>query len=252
MTSSGSAGFPKRPGPRALATASVLTWLMMASAATAATVTFTDGTFADADWSASKIVDTTAGTTATFVAGQVVTDGNPGAYRQVQHNYDAGIIVVGHLKSDAIYDPSFSGAIQSIDFSYDLIHLNPPPSQAVAYGILLVQDGTYYRPGLSNIFDESWTGFSGSALTAANFILVAGSGPANPDFSATGGQMTFGYGSFNSNTGGQPGLVRLSGIDNWQVSITAVPLPPAAWLLGTAVASVALRGRFRKRAVPRT
>jgi hypothetical protein len=213
--------------------------------ASAATVTFTDNAFLDADWSATKIIDTTAGATASFVAAQVATGGNPDSYRQVQHTYDAGIIAVAHLKSDAIYDPSVTGAIQSIAYSYDLIHFNPPPAQAVAYGIALLQNGVWYRTSFDTIFPEVWTGFAAANLTAANFALAAGTGPTNPDFSATGAAMTFGYASFNNNTGGNPDLVRLSGIDNWQVTVTSVPLPPAAWLLGTAAASLVLRGRFR-------
>lgn len=230
---------------RALIPVLLLAALGLGSAASATTVTFTDGTFTDSDWSATKIVDTTAGATASFVAGQVATGGNPGEYRQVQHTFDAGIIAVGHLKSGAIYDPSITGAIESIAYSYDLIHLNPPPAQAVAYGIALLQDGAWYRTAFDTIFPETWTGFGTGGLTAASFVLAAGSGPANPDFSATGAAMTFGYASFNNNTGGSPDLVRLSGIDNWQVAITTVPLPPAAWLLGTAVVSIVLRGRTR-------
>jgi len=226
------------------ATLAAIGWL--AAPSQAATVTFTDDIFLDSNWSATKIVDTTAGATATFIAGQSVTGGNPGSYRQVQHTYDAGIIAVGHLNLSAIYDPSVTGAIASIAYSYDLIHLNPPPSQAVAYSVLIYQNGTYYRRSFDNIFPETWTSFGSGGLTAANFVVAAGNGPANPDFSATGAPITFGYTSFNNNSGGAPGLVRLSGIDNWQVAVTTVPLPPAAWLLATAMASVALR-RARKR-----
>lgn len=232
---------------RAIAALVVLGYFA-AQPASAATVTFTDGTFVDGDWAASKIVDTTAGATASFVAGQVTVGGNPGAYRQVQHTYDAGIIAVGHVKSAAVYDPSVTGAIQFIDYGFDLIHLNPPPSQAVAYGLVLLQAGAYYRTGLDNIFTDTWTSFGHTGLTSANFVLVAGSGPTNPDFSATGAPIAFGYASYNNNTGGAPDLVRLSGIDNWQVAVTTVPLPPAAWLLGTGVAVVAARARLRRRA----
>src|SRR4029079_9306362 len=117
--------------------------LMLTSAAARATI-FTDGTFVDADWTASKIVDTTAGQAATFAAGQVATGGNSGAYRRVAHTYDAGSIMVAHLRAGAVHDPSVDGAITSINFSYDLFHFNPPPSQAVAFGLLVLQNGTYY------------------------------------------------------------------------------------------------------------
>lgn len=214
---------------------------VLAGPVQAATVVFSDDTFANADWTAAKIIDTTAGQTASFAAGQVASGGNADAYRQVNHVYDAGIIAVGHAKTGAVYDPAASGAILAIAYSYDLIHQDPPPGQAVAYGIALFQGGSVYSAPLDNIFPATWTSFGASGLTAANFTLRAGAGPATPDFSAAGAPITFGYASFNNNTGGAPGLVRVSGIDNWQVSVTSVPVPAAGWLLGTAVAVLAAR-----------
>lgn len=222
--------------------AAILSALAMNGIASAATVTFTDGTFLDTSWTASKIVDTTAGATATFSTGQIASGGNPGQFRQVVHTYNAGDIFVAHLNTGAVYDPSVAGAIVSIDFSYDLIHLNPPAGQAVAYGLVLRQnDSYYYRSPLDTIFPATWTSFGATGLTAANFLRLTGSGPSNPNFSAGGGPMTFGYLSANSNTGGAPGIVRTSGIDNWRVSVTSVPLPATAWLLATACAAVAFR-----------
>ncbi len=220
----------------------------VASAASAATITFFDGDFAGADWSATKIVDTTAGATASFVAVQGSTGGNPGAYRQVTHAFDAGNIYVGHLASGATYDPSASGAIVSLDYSYDLIHINPPAGQAVAYAIVIEQGGSWYSSTpFDAIFPETWTGFGAAALTAANFARRAGNGPSTPDFSDTGGVMSFGYLSANANTGGAPGLVRISGIDNWRVELTTVPLPAGAWLLATAFSAVLINVRRRSR-----
>lgn len=220
--------------------------LLAAAAAPAATIVFSDDTFTGGDWDATKIIDTTAGATATFAVAQVTAGGNPGDYRQVTHVYDAGNIWVGHLALGATYDPSASGAIVSLDYGYDLIHINPPPSQAVGYGIAIYQANSWYSSGpLDLVFDQAWTGFGLTGLTAASFTLRAGAGPATPDFSDTGGPMTFGYVSFNSNTGGTPGLTRVSGIDNWRVELTTVPLPAGAWLMATAFSAALPKLRRR-------
>lgn len=220
--------------------------LLVVTAAPAATVTFSDGTFAGGDWDATKIIDTTAGATATFNATQVAAGGNPGDFRQVTHIYDAGNIFVGHLALGATYDPSASGAIVSLDYSYDLIHINPPPNQAVGYGIALYQTGSWYSSApFDLIFPQVWTSFGLGSLTAANFALRAGAGPATPDFSGAGGLMTFGYLTANSNTGGAPGLTRVSGIDNWRVELTTVPIPAGAWLIATAFSTALLTLRRR-------
>lgn len=220
-------------------------WLCLASAAHAATVTFADDTFSDAAWSATKILDTTSGGAASFSAGQAGSAGNPGSFRETVHTYSLGSIVVAHAHAPATYDPSVSGGIVSVDFGYDLIHLNPPPGQAVAYSIVLVQNGNYYRAAsYDTIFGASWQSFARTGLVAGDFVLIAGTGPATPDFSAGGGTIQAGFVSANTNTGGAASISRTSGIDNWRVSFHSVPEPIVSWLLGAA-ATVACALRMR-------
>jgi hypothetical protein len=204
----------------------------------AQTVTFSDGTFADADWSSAKIADTTAGSAATFTAGQIATGGNPDAYRQTFHSYCTGYMAVAHVRIGAVYDPGVNGPITGIDASYDLRHFLPPSGQAVSYKVLLLQDGNYYGslPG-SPTFLDSWLPFTETGLLASDFHLVSGSGPATPNFGASGAPITVGYVTSNTSTGGC--LTRTSGIDNWSVtvhSLTPVPALPA-WA-GAALALV--------------
>src|SRR5260370_41881572 len=52
-----------------------------------ADVTFYDGTFNDSDWTAVQIPYTPAAQSATFTASQVLTGGNPGAYRFITQTY---------------------------------------------------------------------------------------------------------------------------------------------------------------------
>ncbi|MBK5294878.1 MAG: hypothetical protein JJE04_24770 [Acidobacteriia bacterium] len=185
--------------------------------AAAQPLTFSDGDFSTG-WTATKILDTTSEARATFSAAPVPTGGSPGAYRLVIHTYDLGSIFVGHLRGGAVYDPRVQGAISAIDFSYDLIHLNPPPAQAVAYFLLVFQNNTYYRsPAGDQVFNQAWTPFSRRGLTAADFVRVSGPGPVLPVFCATSPPIQLGYISANTSLG--PGVTRQSGIDNWSVSI---------------------------------
>lgn len=195
-------------------------------------VSYFDGVFNDSDWTATKILDTTGGS-ASFVAGQVAAGGNPNEYRQVMHTYGFGAIIVGHLRNGATVDPASCGGIQSVDFSFDAINIDPPFNFGVAFSPLIYQGGQYYeyfpRPG---VFANAWTNFSFAGLVATDFTLVGSEGAgSNPDFSASGGIMQFGYESGNSNP--TPGTVatRTGGIDNWHVDVTCVPEPASLALL---------------------
>jgi len=182
---------------------------------------FCDVDFLDANWTSTKILDTTGGSSATFVAGQVTTGGNPGAFRHVEHTFGAGAIRVAHVRAGAIYDPSVSGPIQRVDYSYDLQHITA--LGAVRYTLVLVQGGAYYAnvATFDDVFGATWLSFARQGLVAGDFSLVAGVGPANPDFSATGGPIQFGYASSNSAGGGM--TTKDSGIDNWCIAIHNAP-----------------------------
>jgi hypothetical protein len=181
-------------------------------------VPFTDATFPDANWSALKVFDTTPGQGATFTAMQVSTGGNPGPFRYTRHNFCQGTMIVAHLTSAAVYDPSTQGAIASISAAFDLIHLNAPPGQAVAYGILLLQGEAYYTTPIGDtVVDPTWTHIDLGTLRSSDLQRLVGPGPTTPDFSAAGGPIHFGY--YSGNTSAGACLVRESGIDNWSVTV---------------------------------
>jgi hypothetical protein len=213
--------------------------LISQHAATAA-VQYSDATFNDVDWTGTKIVDTTGGG-ANFTASQIASGGNPGAYRRNNHFYDTGTIQVAHLRNGATYDPSVQGAASNIQISYDLIHLSPPQNQAVAFGLLVFQNGSYYAGPEDLIFDESWTHFA-NTRSASDLNRVAGAGPDHPDFSASGQSFQVGFYSLNNSSGGL--LTRSAGIDNWNVTINAVPEPASVGLL--AIAGIAAFPRRRR------
>jgi hypothetical protein len=180
------------------------------------TATFEDSTFPNSDWDSIKIVDTT-GNDAFFDAYQQATGGNPDEYRYVRQEYTLGTIMVAHLNDHTIYDPSMEGALETVDFSYDLIHLDPPPGQAMAFSLVLLQDGSYYGGPWDDIYAELWTIFEHEDLVATDFTLRAGDGPPHPDFSSGGPPINLGYVTANSSTGGL--VMREGGIDNWTVTL---------------------------------
>jgi hypothetical protein len=227
-------------------------WLLavglgMASSARAATINFFDGVFNNADWTGAKIADTTAGSSAAFAAFQQPVGGNPTFYRQTTHSWGTGGLRVAHLRNIGgmpfTYDPSSSGAINFIDVGYDLIYQFGPPG-AVGYSLLLRQGGKYYAPPIDSIFNNVWTPFAHPGLTAANFgeLLVPGLGvniASNPDFSATGSLIEFGYQTANSQ-GTNTIVTKVSGIDNFRLRLDTVP-EPSTYIL-TLLGSISIGG----------
>jgi hypothetical protein len=64
------------------------------------------------NWTATKIFDGTSGSAGTFSAGQVLSGGAPGPYRETTLGTSgAGVIVVAQEMSGAVYNPAVSGAI---------------------------------------------------------------------------------------------------------------------------------------------
>jgi hypothetical protein len=144
------------------------------------------------------------------------------------------------LRAGAVHDPSVDGAITSVNFSYDLFHFNPPPSQAVAFGLLVLQNGTYYKSTDDLAFDAAWIGFSRVGVTALDLDKISGPAGDHPDFSAAGSPLQFGY--FSRNTSDAASLHREGGIDNWSVTTLPEPTCVSAALLAAAL-SLAFRHR---------
>ncbi len=195
-------------------------------------VSFADGTFDDSDWTAQ--LGFVNATSANFTAQQSVSGGNPDGYREVEHEWTGpGGLNVLHLNSDAIYNPSVSGSIAEIDYSFDLNWLNAPNGPGgVAYSLLLFQNDTYYAANQQLISQNNWFGFGESALSASDFTRHqdTGSGGVNPDFSASGSLLQFGYLSSNG-TSTNPTFTTRSGIDNWSVNVQRVTEPSSCVLL---------------------
>jgi hypothetical protein len=188
---------------------------------------WSDADFADANWTTTKIYDTTAASDATVTATQQTSGGNPGAFRKTTQQWTGGNGVsagleAAHLLSSTIHDPARDGAIDHVDFSFDVIVISQQGGTAgVAIFPLLVQNGVYFQ-----YYDAGnpvvWTHKTFSGLTATDFVNAsagARTGPLNPDFSSSGALIQFGYATANGSATGVP-MTTVSGVDNWNVVLT--------------------------------
>lgn len=224
--------------------------LALIRCANAATVTFSDGTFLDAQWPTATIADTLVGG-GTLNATQILAGGNPDAYRQVGMPgtvSGAMVFLVAHMFVPATWNPSIQGAINSLDWSYDITATDTGKGTSASpeFASLLLQNGIYYlaTTSITGTLSTLWMPWNQSGLTADYFvpILAGGSlGYSHPDFSAAGGLIKFGFISiadFSTSSGG---------IDNWQVVVnfTDAPEPSSMWLVG-GVLAVVVAWRFRR------
>ncbi len=192
------------------------------------TVTFTDDTFDDSDWTAEMIVNE-AGNSAEFTAEQDAPGGNPGAFRRIQHVGRAGSspreIHVAHLRVGAIYDPQVDGRITGVSYSYDLKNLETRTIWDSRFYFLIFQNDTYYRSALDRIATLDWVPFGRTALDARDFTRISETGPRRPDFSGNGPPLHFGFDSVSRFPSGSHDDSRNSGIDNWSVTIVPEGAP---------------------------
>lgn len=197
--------------------------------------TFTDGTFSTSNWTYATYC--TAPSLMSIVIQQVASGGNPGAYVQTVVT-DSGIGMRttyrsfgSALNSNATWDPSTQGAIGSLDLSMDGLH--PDTSQDPKVFMMLKQGTKYYiDPGyvwISPSFVWISGALSQTGVTASTFIEIDVSGgslawnlSSHPDFSATGGPITFGIARWCQHlfsTGASD--LGEEDVDNWSVTLNS-------------------------------
>lgn len=224
-----------------------LSLVMLVLVSHAGAVSYFDGNF-DSGW-----------TTAVFGSGsysssasQMTTGGNPDKYFRITNYTGVSSQVYGfYMNTNATYNPSVLGAIGSIDYYEDQRYFSGDGNHQAA-GVALFQDGTYYfttRGGYTN--SSTWgpllsgipapfTPIDTTGLTANDFRTLA-SASDHPDFTSNGEAITFGFFRANSIS-----LEEVAGIDNWQVTVNPVPLPPSALLLGSGLLGLwAVRRKYR-------
>lgn len=211
-----------------------------ASIQVASAATYFDGIFNDADWTLSNFVNAT-GVGSFGAAFQMPVGGNPNEYRIIRHNLVVsnpgnGHYTGLHFKNTAIYDPGTQGAVSYIDYSEDSINFLTQGGNGQGSGLAIYQGGKFYlqrNPILVMPYAgySTWTANAAPGLVAGDLweIDITGfmNSSSNPDFSASGAPMQFGFWRGNSGNGSYN---TECGIDNWFVNV--VPAPGAAALMG--------------------
>ena len=165
---------------------------------------FSATTFGGGNW-------TSAGAYSAPVAGGSVTftpqsaDGNPGdfAHMRIQMPANPGCPTgtwTFLMNSAAIYDPGTSGPIDTIDYRWDS-RLSPVERLGGAITLAVQQDGFTWAALNRRLFTESvntvWRSYELLGLVESDFTYggswrLTGQ-PLNPDFSASGSPITFGF-----------------------------------------------------------
>jgi len=142
-------------------------------------VTFSDGTFLNGDWTATKDLDSTPSSNATFAAYQVLYRGNPGAFRETDHVWTGpGGFVVDQFQVVAVYNPAVNGPVVAINSSFDLkfcgrFRRDVPGSATRSSSSrrlrVLFTKEPRRRAGPRNGLPGPWLSFGSFGLTAADF-----------------------------------------------------------------------------------
>jgi hypothetical protein len=166
--------------------------------AQAGDVIFTDGTFSG--YTTPLVANPNS---LSFTAGQILSGGNPGAAFEYTINFPGtASIFLGSTNAAFTYNPSTQGAISHIDLKLD----NYFTATNIAIGFettdwLLQQNGKFYAASTSipvnpGVFQStSFTGTMASDWGQVNTTTGQINGANNPDFSASGGLITFGFGN---------------------------------------------------------
>ena len=205
-----------------------------------ASLTYLDGGFLPADWSTTKIHDTNGG--CSIVTTQHSSGGNPSFYWNGVHTL-AGFnttVYFAHFPTlpSAQWDPLILGALLSVSMQIDATCLGTAPAfsnPAVQFYLMIRQDGTCYRAsgtGARTVYmNESWQTVAQADMTAAGFVRFGAAGPAQPDFSAAGAPIEFGFATGNNGSN----RTVTWGVDNFSFSAVPEPCPALLVLLALVV-----------------
>ena len=220
---------------------SLLALLSLAAAANAGTISFLAGDFST-NWTTVKNFDDGGGG-GTTVGSRIASGGDPNAYREVKLTYStAGQQLSGvSLWSTATFDPS-QGALLNVTYNWSQYETGQGGSAYLQIRPLLQQGGSNYAFVTNNTPTTGWASYTSGALAQANFCdisVTCGSGAIHPNFSTSGGVITFGYQVLGADYGATLPFNQSGNIDNFGITGTsAAPEPASAALAGSALAGL--------------
>ena len=194
--------------------------------------TYSDGDFDPLDWQSAFSAN--YGNGGSFTAAQAA-GGNPGTKYRVHHDLnnapsgeDSGL-AVAHVSS-LTHDPATDGPINAINAAMHVDKID----QSQRVRIVIIQDATTYVSQdsftVGSLPLSGWNVATLPGLDEQNFAerfadLTVDTG-SNPDFSATGSPMTFGFETSNSTGVGFGGYTTTADFDNFTITIVAPPSCP--------------------------
>lgn len=160
-------------------------------------------------------------------ATRIPNGGNPGAF----FSLTASSALASVLTSNPIfgYSPATDGAILSLNFQADVVGisdlLDTTGDTVPQFAFTVIQNGDVYWHAIA-FNSANWTNIGTADLSASDFTSPFTAGV--PDFSTNGSPITFGIAAATDFASGME-----FGVDNYQVSINSVPIPPALFLFST-------------------
>lgn len=182
-------------------------------------LTFYDGTFAPGDWSAT-VLSGAPGMTESYT--QETTGGNLGSWRRMVNDLPSGgSFAIFHAYTAASFDPSTIPAGSSVLIEYQEDNRRDDGG-TYSLQLALEQDGIVYVAGPPSAGSGFfvWNNNTKGPYAPTQFERWD-LGPAEyPDFSPSGSPIHFGY----LRKGNWSAITFDLGIDNWEVTVTTVPL----------------------------
>ncbi len=200
-----------------------------AGPATLAAVLLGDGDFKPSSWVVEAFLSPLAFESAVNETATRPTGGNPGACREIDVTVGAAPLegaVVVHLFACAVWNTAEHGPVFALDASVDFVSRNGAPAQI---GFVVRQGGKFYGCIVdSQASTTNWTTFARRGLTSDDFEPLLPTDIGRPDFSATGGELRFGFasGQLGAMGGGATRFVHC--VDNWSLAINPLPAAVAA------------------------
>jgi hypothetical protein len=226
----------------------------------AATVSILDETFDNADWT--QVVLQENFNAQNFTAAQQATGGMPDEYRrnhmfgdETTNNGGVGPAgaTIGHFWTDVAWDPATDGEVDGVVYGADAVAFDDrpvgqtvPTGVIVSMGFLLRQAGVVYvrNPTVGVAGPDSvWRPLTFNATQPTQFTRFDGQS-GNPDFSANGPPIEFGY--YTQAGAFVPAINNLFGVDNFQVTITT-PGPIVPELGGLPLSMLGILGASCRR-----